>query len=65
MDLHNQGILKKYGIELIGAQVDAINKAEDREKFIEKIINKENLSFDESKTAFELLMEGKAEDQEG
>ena len=33
-------------------------------KFIEKIINKENLSFDESKTAFELLMEGKAEDQE-
>ena len=35
MDLHNQGILKKYGIELIGAQVDAINKAEDREKFKE------------------------------
>ena len=33
-------------------------------KFIEKIRNKENLSFDESKVAFELLMEGKAEDQE-
>ena len=33
-------------------------------KFIEKIKNKENLSFDESKTAFELLMDGKAEDQE-
>ncbi|MDC3007448.1 anthranilate phosphoribosyltransferase [Candidatus Pelagibacter sp.] len=33
-------------------------------KFIEKIKNKENLSFDESKTAFELLMNGKAEDQE-
>ena len=33
-------------------------------KFIEKIINKENLSFDESKTAFELLMEGKAKDEE-
>ena len=33
-------------------------------KFIEKIKNKENLSFDESKAAFELLMDGKAEDQE-
>ena len=33
-------------------------------KFIEKIRNKENLSFEESKDAFELLMEGKAEDQE-
>ena len=34
------------------------------EKFIEKIKRKENLSFDESKIAFELLMEGKAKDQE-
>ena len=33
-------------------------------QFIEKIKNKENLSFIESKAAFELLMEGKAEDQE-
>ena len=33
-------------------------------KFIEKIKNKENLSFNESKAAFELLMDGKAEDQE-
>jgi len=33
-------------------------------KFIEKIKNKENLSFDESKSAFEILMEGKAEDKE-
>jgi anthranilate phosphoribosyltransferase len=33
-------------------------------QFIEKIKNKENLSFDESKAAFELLMEGKAKDQE-
>ena len=29
-------------------------------QFIEKIKNKENLSFDESKAAFELLMDGKA-----
>ena len=33
-------------------------------KFIEKIRNKENLSFIESKDAFELLMDGKAKDQE-
>ena len=33
-------------------------------KFIEKIKNKENLTFEESKEAFELLMEGKAEEQE-
>ena len=33
-------------------------------EFLEKIKNKENLSFNESKAAFELLMEGKAKDQE-
>ncbi len=32
--------------------------------FIEKIRNNKNLTFEESKTAFEILMEGKAEDQE-
>ncbi len=35
MELHKNGILKKYNIDLIGAQVDAINKAEDREQFKE------------------------------
>jgi anthranilate phosphoribosyltransferase len=33
-------------------------------QFIEKIKNKENLTFEESKTAFELLMEGKVEEKE-
>ena len=33
-------------------------------KFIEKLLNKENLNFEESKNAFEILMEGKASDQE-
>ena len=33
-------------------------------KFLEKLINKENLSFEESKDAFEILMDGKATDQE-
>ena len=30
MDLHRQGILEKYGVQLIGAQVEAIERAEDR-----------------------------------
>ncbi len=33
-------------------------------KFLEKLQNKENLNFEESKNAFEILMEGKASDQE-
>lgn len=33
MELHQQGILEKYGVQLTGAQVDAIEKAEDREQF--------------------------------
>ncbi len=33
-------------------------------KFIDKIRNKQNLTFEESKAAFELLMEGKANDKE-
>ena len=35
MDLHREGILEKYNVQLIGAQVDAIEKAEDRERFKE------------------------------
>jgi anthranilate phosphoribosyltransferase len=33
-------------------------------KFLEKLRNNQNLSFDESKAAFEILMEGKASDSE-
>lgn len=33
LDLAKHGILEKYGVELIGASRDAIDKAEDREKF--------------------------------
>lgn len=32
--LHESGILKKYNIELIGSQIDSIQKAEDRESFM-------------------------------
>jgi len=33
LDLHNNGVLAKYGVELIGATPEAIDKAEDRSKF--------------------------------
>ena len=33
LDLDRKGILKKYGIEMIGAKKEAIDMAEDREKF--------------------------------
>jgi carbamoyl-phosphate synthase large subunit len=33
IELHDAGVLAKYGVELIGARIDAINKAEDRELF--------------------------------
>ncbi|MDV6375068.1 carbamoyl-phosphate synthase large subunit [Deinococcus arenicola] len=33
MQLHERGTLAKYGVELIGAGVEAINKGEDRELF--------------------------------
>ncbi len=35
IELYKKGILDSYDVELIGAQVDAIEKAEDREKFKE------------------------------
>ena len=33
LDLNKHGILKKYSVEMIGADADAIDKAEDRERF--------------------------------
>jgi carbamoyl-phosphate synthase large subunit len=33
LDLHNNGVLKQYNVELIGASPEAIDKAEDRSKF--------------------------------
>ena len=31
--MHNAGVLERYGVELIGADVDAIERGENREKF--------------------------------
>jgi len=33
LDLEREGVLKKYGVEMVGASRDAIDKAEDRERF--------------------------------
>ena len=33
LDLHKHGVLDKFGVEMIGAKKEAIDKAEDREKF--------------------------------
>jgi carbamoyl-phosphate synthase large subunit len=38
MDLHKHGILEKFGVEMIGAKADVIDKAEDRQKFKDAMI---------------------------
>ncbi|MGX5770113.1 carbamoyl-phosphate synthase large subunit [Microbacterium trichothecenolyticum] len=38
IDLHKHGVLEKYGVELIGADFEAINKGEDRQIFKELVI---------------------------
>lgn len=38
MALHEQGILEKYDVELIGAKVDAIKKGEDRQVFKDLVL---------------------------
>jgi len=38
MELNKQGILAKYGVEMIGAKPDAISKGEDRELFKQAMV---------------------------
>src|SRR6476620_4567273 len=38
MDLHKHGVLDKFGVEMIGARADVIDKAEDRQKFKEAML---------------------------
>jgi carbamoyl-phosphate synthase large subunit len=38
MELHKQGILARYGVEMIGAKPDAISKGEDRELFKQAMV---------------------------
>ncbi|QCR19310.1 carbamoyl-phosphate synthase large subunit [Agrococcus sp. SGAir0287] len=37
--LHEQGILERHGVELIGARVDAIHRAEDRQLFKQLVLD--------------------------
>ena len=43
IELHKAGVLEKYGVKLIGAQIEAIEKAEDRDLF-KKAMQKIGLS---------------------
>src|SRR3982751_5512674 len=38
MDLFEHGVLEKYGVEMIGADADVIDKAEDRQRFKDAMI---------------------------
>src|SRR2546425_8195522 len=38
MELHQHGILAKFGVEMIGARAEVIEKAEDRQKFKDAMI---------------------------
>jgi carbamoyl-phosphate synthase large subunit len=37
--LHDQGVLQRYGVELIGADIDAIQRGEDRLKFKDIVLS--------------------------
>ena len=53
LDLDKQGVLKKYDVEMIGASKDAIDKAEDREKFREAM-KKIGLAMPQSEIAHDI-----------
>ncbi len=38
VELHEAGVLERYGVELIGASVEAVRVAEDRQRFKDKMI---------------------------
>ncbi|MCY4283197.1 MAG: carbamoyl-phosphate synthase large subunit, partial [Gammaproteobacteria bacterium] len=53
LDLARHGVLEEYGVEMIGADKEAINKAEDREKFRDAM-NRIGLEMAESDLAHDL-----------
>ena len=50
-ELHEQGILKKYSVKVIGVQVDAIQRGEDRIEF-KKTMNKLGIGMARSEVAY-------------
>jgi carbamoyl-phosphate synthase large subunit len=53
VELEKEKVLKKYGVELLGANVEVINKAEDREEF-KKAMRNINLDVPQSGYAHSL-----------
>jgi carbamoyl-phosphate synthase large subunit len=49
LDLHESGVLSRFDVKLIGAQVDAIRKAEDRKLFKEAM---ENCGLESARSGF-------------
>jgi len=64
LDLAREGVLEKYGVELIGASVDAIDKAEDRERFREAM-KKIGLNMPHSILAHNMEQAKEAQDEIG
>jgi len=50
-ELHRSGVLKKYGVKVIGVEVDAIERGEDRGAF-KKTMNQLGIEMPKSKLAF-------------
>ncbi|MBQ6507705.1 MAG: carbamoyl phosphate synthase large subunit, partial [Clostridia bacterium] len=50
-ELHEQGILEKYNVKVIGVQVDAIQRGEDRIEF-KKTMNKLGIGMARSEVAY-------------
>lgn len=48
LDLHRKGILKKYKVDVLGTQIDAIENTEDRQLFCNKL-SEINVKFPKSK----------------
>ena len=53
LDLDREGVLERFGVELIGAKKDAIDKAEDRDRF-RKAMNRIGLATPRSEVAHTL-----------
>jgi carbamoyl-phosphate synthase large subunit len=64
LDLHRHGVLEQYGVEMIGASKEAIDRAEDREKF-QKLMAKIGLKMPRSYIAHSMEEAFQVQDQLG
>ncbi len=62
LDLDREGVLEKYGIEMIGAKKEAIDMAEDREKFR---VAMEEIGYDSARSGVAHSMEEAHQVQKG